>query len=192
LAIRAQISTSEKQISLDDELLRLIRGCVARDRKAQRSLYDKYVGMLNGVTRRYVNRVEIAEEILNDAFIIIFTKIDQYAFSGSFEGWMRRITVNCITDYFRKNAKHQKVFSTSFEEMDPFVENTITSNIQFKELLTVIQSLPEMQRAVFNLYVFEEYIHKEIAEKLSISEGYSKWYLNDARKRIKEKMVSMQ
>lgn len=181
----------KNEVNLEDEQLRLIKGCIAGDRKAQKTLYEKYVNMIFGVIRRYENNIEIAEEILNDAFIIIFTKLAQYTFSGSFEGWMRRITVNCAIDHYRKDLKHQKVFSTDFETINPYIEDDAASKIHYKELLQIVYTLPEAQRMVFNLFVFEDFTHKEIAQQLDISEGYSKWYLNDARKKIKEKIYLM-
>ncbi|MBA3830179.1 MAG: RNA polymerase sigma factor [Taibaiella sp.] len=182
----------DKELAFEDDLLRLIKECIANDRKAQRSLYDRYAGTLFGVIRRYECNLEMAEEILNDVFIIIFTKLGQYSFSGSFEGWMKRIAINCTTDYFRRNAKHKKVINTDdFEKIDPYIEDEICSKIFYKELLQVIYTLPETHRIVFNLFVFESRTHKEIADGLGISEGYSKWYLNDARKKIKETINSM-
>jgi len=180
-----------KEINLEEDLLRLISGCIVQDRKAQRTLYGKYASMVYGIIRRYEEHIEIAEEILNDVFILVFTKIEQYSFSGSFEGWIRRITVNCTADYFRKNAKHKKLIPTDFENINPYIDTNVCNNIYYKELLAIVHSLPDMQRAVFNLFVFEDHTHMDIAKELKISEGYSKWYLNDARKRIKEKITSM-
>lgn len=179
-------------VNFDDDLLRLIKGCIAKDRKAQRQLYDKYNRMVYGTIRKYENGMEAAEEILNDVFILVFTKLEQFSFIGSFEGWIRRITVNCITDHYRKNAKHKNVVSKEIEELNPYVESNVYGKLHYKHLLEIIHTLPETQRMVFNLFVFEELTHMEIAKTMNISEGYSKWYLNDARKRIKEKMNSMQ
>lgn len=181
----------KNEVNQEDEQLRLIKGCIAGDRKSQKALYDKYANMIFGVIRRYESSMEIAEEILNDAFILIFTKLNQYSFSGSFEGWMRRITVNCAIDHYRRNVKHQKVINTDFETIDPYIEDDAASKLYYKELLQIIYTLSESQRMVFNLFVFEDYSHKEIAEQLGISEGYSKWYLNDARKKIKDKIHLM-
>lgn len=179
------------EVNLEDEQLRLIRECIAGDRKAQRGLYDKYANVIFGVIRRYESSMEQAEEILNDTFILIFTRLNQYSFSGSFEGWMRRIAVNCAIDHYRRNVKHQKVINTDFKTIDPYVEDDAASKLYYKELLQIVHTLSESQRMVFNLFVFESYTHKEIAEQLNISEGYSKWYLNDARKKIKEKIHLM-
>jgi len=191
LTSNEHIYNPQNEVNHEDEQLRLIRGCIAGDRKAQRALYDRYANVIFGVIRRYENSMEIAEEILNDAFILIFTKLNQYSFSGSFEGWMRRITINCTIDHYRKNVKHQKVISSDFETIDPYIEDDAASKLYYKELLQIIHTLSESQRMVFNLFVFEDYTHKEIAEQLGISEGYSKWYLNDARKKIKEKIYLM-
>ena len=182
----------ENSVNFEDDQLRLIRGCIAKDRKAQRDLYDRYSRLVYGTIRKYENGTEVAEEILNDVFILVFTKLEQYSFIGSFEGWIRRITVNCITDHYRKNAKHKKMIGKDIEEVNPYIEGGIYSKLHYKHLLEIIHTLPEIQRMVFNLFVFEEMTHMEIAKQVNISEGYSKWYLNDARKKIKEKIYSLQ
>ncbi len=173
------------------ELGMLIRDCIAQSRSAQKKLYDLYTPAAYGVIRRYLYNNEVAaEEILNDSFLKILTKLDQYNFTGSFEGWIRRIVVNTITDYARKNIineqKHHEV-----QNEDAYINSESVEKISHKELLQIIQTLPDAQRTVFNLFVFENYAHKEIAALLNINENNSRWYMNDARKRLKEKINSI-
>ena len=117
----------------------------------------------------------------------ILTKLDQYSFQGVFEGWIRRIVVNTVTDYLRKNIKDAKS-NKEVQEDDAFINSESVEKISHKELLNVIQTIPDAQRVVFNLYVFENYSHKEIATLLNLTESNSRWYLNDARRRLKEKL----
>lgn len=187
LKISSQFTTSERNVSGHSELSMLIRDCIAEKKSAQKKLYDLYSPAAYGVIKRYLyNNEAIAQEILNDSFYKVLTKLDLYTFQGSFEGWIRRIVVNTATDYLRKSIKdehHKEV-----QPEDAYISSESVEKISHKELLKLIQELPDAQRAVFNLYVFENYSHKEIATILNINENNSRWHLNDARKRLKEKI----
>lgn len=178
-------------ISEPQELLILIRECIAHNRTAQKNLYDKYSPALYGIIRRYVNDNNTAQEILNDVFFRVFTRLPQYSFEGAFEGWMRKIAVNIISDHFRKNAKHNVISDKDIDTVDSNIDNDTLGRINYKELLKLIHELPDTHRAVFNLYVFENYAHKEVAEMLDITENNSRWHLNDARRRLKEKLKNL-
>lgn len=169
----------------------LIRDCIAQNRKAQKQLYDQYVPLIYGVIKRYVYNGGQADEILNDAFYKILTGLESYSFKGSFEGWMRRIVINTITDHFRKYIKKEPAYKVEIETTDVHVESEVLGRLGFKELLQLVHQLPDTQRAVFNLFVFEQLSHKEIAEHLGLNENNCRWHLNDARKRLKEKITSM-
>jgi RNA polymerase sigma factor (sigma-70 family) len=180
-----------RHISLfgQDDLFALIRDCIVGKRSAQKALYDRYAPAAYGVIRRYTSGTQdaIAQEILNDAFYKVLTRLEQYSFQGAFEGWIRKIVINTVTDYFKRNVKDR----TPFKELHPEDASTASGQVEqmaLKELLAMVQSLPDMHRAVFNLFVMESYSHKDIAEALSIKENNSRWYLNDARKRLKEKI----
>lgn len=157
---------------------------------AQKKLYEQYAPLLFGIIKRYVYNRGQADEILNDAFYKIFTNLERYAFKGSFEGWMRRIAVNAVTDNFRKYLKKEPAYKADIETTDVHVDGDVLGKLGYKELLQLIHQLPDTQRAVFNLFVFEQFSHKEIAEHLDISESNSRWHLNDARKRLKEKITA--
>ncbi len=151
-------------------------------------MYDIYAPAAYGVIKRYLYKDEnLAQEILNDSFYKVLTKLDQYTFQGAFEGWIRRIVINTITDHLRKNIKDDQPHKEVQPE-DAFVHSDSLEKITHKELLSVIQTIPDTQRTVFNLFVFENYSHKEIGEILGINENNSRWHLNDARKRLKEKL----
>ena len=167
-------------------LQELIEECKQQNANAQSALYKQYSGVLFGICLKYSpNRAE-AEDNLQDAFITIFSRIEQYQGKGSFEGWIKRITVNTALQKYRK----KKVYDISNEEQieDAAVEIEET-NVPLDFLLKIIQELPDRYRLVFNLYVLDGYSHKEIAEMLGISDGTSKSNLARARMILKTKVV---
>jgi RNA polymerase sigma-70 factor (ECF subfamily) len=171
----------------EGDLYILVKDCVSGSRTAQKRLYDLYAPRAFAVVKRYVSDNEpLAEEILNDAFYKVLTKLEQYSFQGSFEGWIRRIVINTATDHMRKGISRE--MHKELQPEDASVGSEPVGNMTHKELLALIQSLPQAQRTVFNLFVMENYAHKEIAELLNINENNSRWYLNDARRRLKEKI----
>lgn len=180
--------TERSTTAVHSELSVLIKDCIAQSRSAQKKLYDIYAPAAYGVIKRYLYKDEtLAQEILNDSFYKVLTKLDQYTFQGAFEGWIRRIVINTITDHLRKNIKEDQPHKEVQPE-DAYVQSDSLEKITHKELLGVIQTIPDTQRTVFNLFVFENYSHKEIGEILGINENNSRWHLNDARKRLKEKL----
>jgi len=181
-------ATNENSSQEKDDLRMLIRLCIDKDRRAQKQLYEKFSPWLYGMIRRYVFNADTAQEILNDSFFKILTRLDSYSFTGPFEGWARRIAINTITDYIRKNIKWEQHATALPDEFNIPVPETTIGKMSYKELLEVVHSLPDVQRSVFNLYVFEQYSHKEIGTALDITENNSRWHLNDARRRLKEKL----
>ncbi len=188
IKISGHFSSSDRSLPEHNELSILIRDCIAGSHSAQKKLYDQYSPAAYGIVRRYMNNNEqAAQELLNDCFYKIFIKLNQYSFQGAFEGWIRRIVVNTITDTLRKNIKdgqqHKEV-----QPEDVYIDSEAVEKLSHKELLKIIESIPDTHRLVFNLYVFENYSHKEIAQLLNINENNSRWHLNDARRRLKEKI----
>lgn len=166
-------------------LQELIEKCKQQDPKAQEALYKKYSGVLFGICLKYSpNRAE-AEDNLQDAFITIFGRINQFQGKGSFEGWIKRITVNTALQKYRK----KKVFDISNDQQ---IEDTQVEvedkQLPLDYLLKIIQELPDRYRLVFNLYVLDGYSHKEIAEMLGISDGTSKSNLARARMILRTKI----
>ena len=187
--IRGPFAATEKSNTvIHSELSMLIRDCLNESRSAQKKLYDLYAPAAYGIIKRYLyNNDNLAQEILNDSFYKILTKLDQYTFQGAFEGWIRRIVINTITDHLRKNIKEEQPHK-EVQPDDAYVHSDSLEKISHKELLNIIQTIPDTQRTVFNLFVFENYSHKEIGSILGINENNSRWHLNDARKRLKEKV----
>ncbi|MBC7873118.1 MAG: sigma-70 family RNA polymerase sigma factor [Ferruginibacter sp.] len=134
-----------------------------------------------GVCLRYARNREEAEEILQEGFLRVFTYINKFKGSGSLEGWVRKIMVNCALSRYRNKFHLQPVIGLETLGYDAPGETDIVSDFDAKELIVLVQTLPAGYRIVFNLYVFEGFKHREIAEALGISEGTSKSNLSDAR-----------
>ncbi len=139
------------------------------------------------VCLRYSRDRGEAEDNLQDGFIKVFLKISDYSFKGSFEGWVRKIIVNVCIEKYRKKIIFQSVEDIGIFE-DKWVEEEVVEKISEGELISIIQDLPPQYRLVFNLYVIEGLSHKEIAEKIGISEGTSKSNLARARMILKGKV----
>jgi RNA polymerase sigma factor (sigma-70 family) len=152
----------------------LITGCVKGDAKAQKALFDKYASKMMVVCMRYFPNKMEAEDILQDGFVKIYQKIDHYKHDGSFEGWLRRIFANTALDEIRRrktNIEEQDVSEFSYKITN---NETTDGDLQADDLLKMVHALPDGYRIVFNMFAIEGYSHKEIAEKLGISENTSK------------------
>ncbi len=154
---------------------------------AQSQVYQLFSDKLFAVCLKYSRNYQDAEDTLQDSFLVIFDKIKQYKNKGSFEGWLKRITINTALQKYRKKNHLQVVKEDSFidevEELD--LENDV---FNVDVLLGFIQELPDRYRMVFNLYVLDSYSHKEISEMLEITEGTSKSNLSRARKILRNKL----
>lgn len=163
----------------------LIYNCKRGDRKAQEHLYREYSGILFGVCLKYSRNKTEAEDNLHDSFMTIYDKIHQFQFKGSFEGWIKRITVNTVLQKYRKE-EYLNVVTENYEE-----ETEVGSgyaDIPLPTLLQYIQELPNKYRITFNMYVLDGYTHKEIGEHLGTSPGTSKSNLARARAILKERI----
>ncbi|WP_232064996.1 RNA polymerase sigma factor [Rhodocytophaga rosea] len=163
----------------------IIEGCKKGKSSFQEKLYNMYSRQMMAVCVRYTRSRFEAEDIFHEAFVKVFKNIHSYN-GGSFEGWMRRIFVNTAINYYHKNKKYQEQLDYStIEESSPAEENVL-SEISGKELLLLIDQLPEGYKLVFNLYEVEGYTHREISEMLSIAEGTSKSQLAKAKVYLKK------
>lgn len=161
---------------------RLIKGCLKGKPEAQKMLYDLYSPKMMGVCLRYAKNREEAEDIMQEGFIRVFTKLDTFKNKGSLEGWVRRVIVNTALRHIQKNARF--LANVGWEDVDyEMGENeTVASNLAYEELLALVNELPDGYRMIFNLYAIDGFSHKEISQKLGISEGTSKSQLARARK----------
>jgi RNA polymerase sigma-70 factor (ECF subfamily) len=158
---------------------------------AQTQVYQLYSDKLFVLCLKYSKNYQDAEDTLQDSFLIIFDKIKQYKNKGSFEGWLKRITINTALQKYREKSPLQLV--KDIEEFDEVIEIDIENPVYNVDvLLGFVQELPDRYRLVFNLYALDNYSHKEVAELLEISEGTSKSNLSRARKILKEQLENHQ
>lgn len=170
----------------------LIQDCKSGSRKAQELLYKQFAAKMMAVCMRYaVDKME-AEDMLQNGFIKVFQKIDDYRGDGSFEGWVRRIMVHSSIEYYRKHHKMMQVVELDDHTPEQSVNPAATANLSAKDLLGLIQQLSPGYKMVFNLYAIEGYSHKEIGEIMGISEGASKSQLSRARAILKEQVLKME
>ncbi|MCB0696495.1 MAG: sigma-70 family RNA polymerase sigma factor [Chitinophagaceae bacterium] len=188
---RSHSSEKDGDQSVWEDTQLLIQECIAQNRAAQKALYNKYAPQAYATIKRYTKHDELADEMLNDAFFKVFTKISSYSGTGSFEGWIKKVVTNTVMDHLRKYVKDQQVYHAAEIPEEVYMSDDIVGKLSYKELLAIVQELPDTQRIVFNLFVFEDYKHKDISETLGISEVNSRWHLNDARKRLKDKINSI-
>ncbi|MDR2227906.1 MAG: sigma-70 family RNA polymerase sigma factor [Flavobacteriaceae bacterium] len=177
---------------MDKELIEIIEQCQKNDRKAQELLYRRYSNVLFSICLRYSGNYENAQDVFQEGFILIFKKITQYSFSGSFEGWIKRVMVNLNLEKHRQ----KEIWLTEIEENMPLIDEEDNDpndfqNVNYQDLIKYVQNLPTQYRQVFNLYVFEEYTHNEIAESLKISPGTSKSNLSRAREILRKELMKI-
>lgn len=162
-------------------------GCKSGDARIQQYVFRKYYGLMLGLCLRYANDREEARDMLQESFVKIFDKIEQYNEDYSFVGWMKRIVVNTAIDHYRRSARMPMSEDESILENES-IEADAISMMGYEEIINLIQRLPSGYRTVFNLYVIEGYTHKEIADELGIAEGTSKSQLNKAKAILKKKI----
>ena len=169
-----------------------VAACADGDRKAQKRLFDRLAPKMMAVCLRYMGNREDAEDVLQEGFVTLFTKIDSYNGSGSFEGWARKIFVNTAlmhlrkTDALRLSEDISEARSLSAEEPTPL------QKMGYNELMALVSSLPPDARTVFNMYVVEGYSHKEIAATLGCTEATSRSKLQRARLQLQEMIKGKQ
>jgi len=161
----------------------IVERCKKQDKAAQQALYDKYAGLFYSIALRYLKQADEAEDVLIEGFYRIFSKIDQYKGKGSFEGWMKRIIVNEALMKIRKNVNLN--LHVDLEKAYQIKTKAVAlDQLQYDELLKLINELPLGYKTVFNLYVIEGYKHREIADILGISINTSKSQLILAKKKL--------
>lgn len=167
----------------------LIKQCIKNERAAQNELFRKYKDTLYFTSLKYCRNEADAEDNLHDAFITIFQKIKTYKNKGSFEGWMKRITIYKAIDKYKTKKPLNVEIKDDILEDEVIVENE--ENLSLDQLLKLIQNLPDQYRLVFNLYQMEEFSHKEIASLLNISEGTSKSNYHRAKLILRDKIMAL-
>jgi RNA polymerase sigma factor (sigma-70 family) len=163
----------------------ILNDCKKNDAKAQEQLYRMFSAKLFSVCLKYSRNNTEAQDNLQEGFLLIFEKIKQFDFKGSFEGWAKRIVINNILQQYRKSSFLEIVTDNIPDIPDVEVDE---SAVSLDYLLSIIQELPDRYRLVFNLYAIDDFSHKEISEMLNISIGTSKSNLSRARFILKEKI----
>ncbi|CAL2078301.1 RNA polymerase sigma factor [Tenacibaculum sp. 190524A02b] len=165
----------------------IIKACKNNDAKAQMQLYDLYCDAMFNVALRYVKDAHDAEDVMQDAFIKAFKKIDLYKEEVAFGAWLKRIVINQSIDWLKK--KKLEVVSLNEEITGAIIEEDnwkVASNITYEDIVCCIEKLKEKYRVVLSLYLLEGYDHKEISEILGISEVTSRTHLMRGRKQVQE------
>ena len=164
--------------------IQLIQACKKQQRDAQRQVYELLARKLYYTCSRYLKKEEEIEEAMADAFYIIFTKIDQLKEELAFEGWAKKIAVNQCLMQLKKNVNFNLYLEDVSLKNQPLTDEMC--ELEEEDLLNLLNYLPDGCKTVFSLFVIEGFSHKDIAEKLQISEGTSKSQLNAAKSKLKE------
>lgn len=170
---------------------KLLKGSLQNDRECQYKLYSLLSSKMYAVCLRYVKDREMAEDLLQEGFIKVFSNLEKYRGDGSFEGWVRKIFVNTAIEHYRKSTRMYPIVNLDHAVND---DNVIAfvDDLEVEDLMKMIHKLSPGYRTVFNLYVIEGYSHKEIAEMLNITEGTSKSQLARARYLLQDMIVEVE
>ncbi len=165
----------------------LIKACLRGSAQHQQILYERYAGKMYAVCLRYARSSADAADMLQEGFVKVFTKLDQYHFQGSFEGWIRKIMVNtALRTYQRQRFDMEQ---SGYEILpDKAIEPDAISRMSEEELLKLIAQLPDGYRVIFNLVAIEGYSHAEVAQTLGIQESTSRSQLTKARKWLADQL----
>lgn len=175
-------------LAVEQDIEQLIQGCLANNRKAQEGLYRMFYGFAMTIALRYSRDEQDAADIMSHAFVKLFKSIGNFDPSkGSLHAWIKRIIVNEGLDHIKTRNR----FSENVEVetvAEPMINNSALEAMGAEEIMKFVQRLPPATHAVFVLYAVEGYNHREIAERLGISEGTSKWHLSEARKTLQKQL----
>lgn len=186
-----QLLTIIKRLSIGtcamDELT-LVKECVKGNSKAQYALFEKYSKKMMAVCHRYTNNTEEAEDVFQEAFVKVFTKLENYNFVGSLEGWIRKIMVNTALDHIRKNAKFLQDIQLEVVDYQVGKNDFALEKLMAEDLLEMISKMPEGYKVVFNMFAIEGYSHQEIADTLGVTESTSKSQYMRAKAYLRAKL----
>jgi RNA polymerase sigma factor (sigma-70 family) len=174
---------------VEQELQRIIDGCIKQDRQSQELLYKKLYGFAMKICLRYADNRYEASEVLNEGFFKAYTNIEKYDKSWPFKTWLSKIMYNASIDYYRTNLKWSQFVDLEKSETKTY-ESSVEHKLNYEDLLATIQRLPPAYRIVFNLYAVDGYSHEEIAEMTGITASTSRSNLHKARMKL-QKMLSV-
>ena len=176
------------------EVQEWICACREGNARAQRKLFKHFYGTVMRICMRYAGSTDEAADMLNEGFLKVFSNLDKYENTGSFEAWMKRVVCNAAVDYRRRFVKE-----VDFVNIDDLPDmqiadesvNDAVARISSQELVGLIQTLPPVTRTVFNMFVFEGFSHRDIASELNITENTSAWHVSSARTKLKDAISKM-
>jgi RNA polymerase sigma factor (sigma-70 family) len=178
------------------EIAQLIKQCIKKDRAAQAELYGQFAPSMLGICYRYTKNREDAEDILQEGFIKVFQNIGQFQQKGVFEAWLRRIIVNTAISYLRKHSRYRNQLQVEDLGLHPVSPEQPEIQLNTKELIECIRSLPLAYQTVFNLYAIEGYDHQEIAQLLELNINTVRSQYSRARslliQRIQQEQINTQ
>lgn len=168
----------------------IIKGCQHGKGKCQKMLYDQHSKLVMGIALRFAKNENDAHDIFQDAFLKVFLYIKNFKFLGSFEGWVRKITVTTAISWYRKQVSERKT-DIEMELVEDYPDIMIEDHIDIsiEEILQIINELPDGYRMVFNLFAIDGFKHEEIASMLNISEGTSRSQYFKAKHVLQKKIV---
>lgn len=169
----------------------MIKGCLRQDANCQRMLFEHFAGKMYTICLRYAKDNMEAEDMMQDGFIRVFNNLHQFKFEGSFEGWVRRVIVNCALKQLQKKRISFIELNANIED-SPKLDSYAYTHLGEEELLKLISQLPFGYRVVFNLNVIEGYSHEEIGKMLQIQASTSRSQLVKARKMLQNQILEMQ
>jgi len=165
----------------------LIQGCIAEDRVSQRALFETYGKKFMAICKRYMRDDMLAEDILMESFVKIYSNMKTFKGEGSFEGWMKRIVINTAINSINKKNRSLLKYAEEVEDKVT-IEPTSIEKLSADELMLLVCELPVECRTVFNMLVIDGFTHKQISKHLNIPEGTSKWHMSKARVILQEKL----
>jgi RNA polymerase sigma-70 factor, ECF subfamily len=169
---------------LTDSAEIIIDGCRRNNLQSQEQLYRLYYPDMIKICCRYAGDMDGAGIIYNNTMLRVFKNIHTYQHDGKLAGWIKTILINCCIDYVKQKNKFENKLLANENSGERSTDESIPGNISAKEIRSIIKKLPGATSAVFNLYIYENFTHKQIGESLGISEGTSKWHVSEARKRL--------
>lgn len=178
----------EIALTLENEEKNFIAACVRNERWAQRKLYEEYYSKMIGVCLRYSNNKEDARDILHEGFIKVFKNVSKYTPGTSLNAWIKRIMINTSIDFYRKNTRRRTEDLDNARHKEVGGADAI-SQMGKKEIMRAVQELSPAYRMVFNMYVVEGFSHREIANKMGVTESTSRSNLVKARTKLKQVLL---
>jgi RNA polymerase sigma-70 factor (ECF subfamily) len=178
-------------LAVEENIQEMLQGSLANKRKAQEALFRHFYGFAMSIALRYSRDEMDAADIVSHAFVKIFKSIHSFDSSkGSLHVWIKKIVVNEGLDHIKSRTRFSE--NVELETVpEPHVNNSIIEQMGAEEIMEIVKKLPPATHAVFVLYAVEGYNHREIAERLKISEGTSKWHLSEARKYLQEQLTQI-